>query len=313
MDTDTGQSRMPLQRLVLVMLPLGAAAAMVSWPYLGRPEGRLSLAWMDDGSSRDRLLETLLATDQVHAPEAQVGHRGNNRTDDADDTPKQNVRVALYRHFPVQSIEVRGHSRCRSRSRKTIKTIDMDQWTDSTLNCTSDGISGVFVNGKNFQGSVSVLRKSEGWLAINQVPMEHYVASVVGSEMPSQWAKEALRAQAVAVRSYAWVHLVRPTHQQFHLGDTERWQVYRGRESSTKETVQAAQSTAGQVLSFQGALVESLYAATHEIAKQAHAHLGASMSQAGAQQLAQQGRTYTEILDWYYNGAELARIKRNGH
>ena len=59
--------------------------------------------------------------------------------------------------------------------------------------------------------------------------------------------------------------------------------------------------------------MESLYAATHEIAKQAHAHLGASMSQAGAQQLAQQGKTYTEILDWYYNGAELARIKRNGH
>ena len=304
---------MPLQRLLLVVLPLGTAAAMLSWQHLGRPEGRLGFDWMDDGSSSDRLLETLLATDEVHAPEAQVEQRGMNRTTRENDTPEQNVRVALYRHFPVQNIEVRGHSRCRSRSRKAIKTIDMDQWTDSTLNCSSDGISGVFVNGKNFHGSVSLLRKPEGWLAINQVPLERYVASVVGSEMPSQWGKEALRAQAVAVRSYAWVHLVRPAHQQFHLGDTERWQVYRGHESSTKETVQAAQSTAGQVLSFQGALVESLYAATHEITKQAHAHLGASMSQAGAQQLAQQGKTYTEILDWYYNGAELARIKRNGH
>ena len=304
---------MPLQRLLLFVLPLGAAAAMLPWHHLGRPEGRFGFEWMNSGSSSDRLLETLLATDEVPAPESQVEKKGINRTTHEHVTPDQNVRVALYRHFPLQSIEVRGHSRCKSRSRKAIKRIEISQWTDSTLNCSSDGISGVLVNGRNFHGSVSLLRKADGWLAINHVPLERYVASVVGSEMPSQWGKEALRAQAVAVRSYAWVHLVRPAHQQFHLGDTERWQVYRGEESSTKETVQAAQSTAGQVLSFQGALVESLYAATHEIAKQAHGHLGASMSQAGAQQLAQQGRTYTEILDWYYNGSELARIKRNGH
>ena len=57
------------------MLPLATAAAMLSWQHLGRPEGRLGFGWMYDGSSSDRLLETLLATDEVHAPEAQVEQR----------------------------------------------------------------------------------------------------------------------------------------------------------------------------------------------------------------------------------------------
>jgi SpoIID/LytB domain protein len=55
--------------------------------------------------------------------------------------------------------------------------------------------------------------------------------------------------------------------------------------------------------------VESLYAATREITLEAHGHLGASMSQHGAQELAEQGRRYNEILGHYYQGASLARLR----
>jgi peptidoglycan hydrolase-like amidase len=67
------------------------------------------------------------------------------------------------------------------------------------------------------------------------------------------------------------------------------------------------------VLSFQGGLVESLYASTSEIAAEAHSHLGASMSQHGAQNLAMKGLKFNEILSRYYVGASLARLKTNGN
>ncbi len=68
-------------------------------------------------------------------------------------------------------------------------------------------------------------------------------------------------------------------------------------------------STAGVILSYQGGIVESLYAATQQIVDEAHGHLGASMSQTGAQELAQQGLRFNEILGRYYQGASLARLQ----
>ena len=108
------------------------------------------------------------------------------------------------------------------------------------------------------------------------------------------------------------MHLIRPASPDWNLGDTTRWQVYAGQASSTARTLKATEDTRGLVLSHQGGLVETLYAATQTIVEQAHGHLGASMSQHGAQKLAQQGLTYIQILERYYNGARLARIRRDG-
>ena len=66
------------------------------------------------------------------------------------------------------------------------------------------------------------------------------------------------------------------------------------------------------ILSYQGGIVESLYAATSEISMEAHGHLGASMSQHGAQALAGNGQRYNEILAHYYRGASLARLRQGG-
>jgi SpoIID/LytB domain protein len=55
--------------------------------------------------------------------------------------------------------------------------------------------------------------------------------------------------------------------------------------------------------------VESLYAANSQISWEAHRHLGASMSQEGANVLANKGQSYPQILGHYYQGASLARLK----
>ncbi|MFM7268615.1 MAG: SpoIID/LytB domain-containing protein [Cyanobium sp.] len=163
--------------------------------------------------------------------------------------------------------------------------------------------------GRAYEGRFRILRGAAGVQVINHLPLESYVSSVVGGEMPSHWNREALRAQAVAARSYALAHMARPADSQWHLGDTTRWQNYEGLSSVTGSTRDATASTSGVILSYQGGIVESLYAATQQIVEEAHGHLGASMSQTGAQELAQQGLRYNEILGRYYQGASLARLQ----
>ena len=169
--------------------------------------------------------------------------------------------------------------------------------------------SSVLVNGRPYGGRLRLIPESGELRVVNHVGLETYIGAVVGAEMPSSWSLEALRAQAVAARSYALAHMARPANRHWHLGDTTRWQAYKGLSSSNERTRQAAASTAGMILSYQGAIVESLYAANRQISLEAHGHLGASMSQHGAQDLAMQGYRYNQILGHYYQGASLARLK----
>jgi hypothetical protein len=222
------------------------------------------------------------------------------------------VRVALFKHYPVRRLQPQAGASCRSASGVLQGTIELTRISRESLVCQGGGAALIAVNNAPYQGSIELIRHGGDWLAINQVPLETYVASVVGAEMPSHWNKEALKAQAVAARSYALVHVVRPASARYHLGDSTRWQVYAGVGSTSSSTRQATQATEGQVLQFQGGLVESLYAASAQISAEAHGHLGASMSQMGAQALAQQGKNYAQILDRYYNGAGLARIRLDG-
>ncbi len=167
----------------------------------------------------------------------------------------------------------------------------------------------VLVNGQAYAGRLRLVQQGSGLLVINHLPLEDYITSVVGSEMPSSWNLEALKAQAVAARSYALAHMARPPSQHWHLGNTTRWQAYRGLDAATGRTRAATAATAGLILSYQGGIVESLYASNSQISWEAHRHLGASMSQEGANHLANQGQPYPQILGHYYQGASLARLK----
>ena len=225
------------------------------------------------------------------------------------------VRIALLSQRPLTQVSTQGRALCRRQGGTPVAPGVLNgmlaKSVTGLVSCGGPGES-VLVNGRPYEGTIHLLNRGQGWLAINQINLERYVASVVGAEMPSHWNGEALKAQAVAARSYGLVHMLRPADRDWNLGDTTRWQAYAGRNSSTESTIQATAATRGLVLSFKGGLVESLYAATQEISDEAHGHLGASMSQHGAQKLAQRGLRFNEILGRYYSGASLARIKTDG-
>lgn len=88
-----------------------------------------------------------------------------------------------------------------------------------------------------------------------QIPFEEYIVGVVASEMPDSFEEEALKAQAVASRTYALGRIKSGTQ----LCDTVHCQVYRSHDIS-KKVRKAVEATAGQVLTYQGKLAsQALY------------------------------------------------------
>jgi peptidoglycan hydrolase-like amidase len=165
----------------------------------------------------------------------------------------------------------------------------------------------VFLDGRWYRGRLRLIVDENAVLAVNYVDLEQYVTSVVGAEVYPSWPIDALKAQAIAARSYAVAHAMRPAHRFFDLGNDQRWQVYQGVEDEWNTTAQATKLTRGVVLSHQGAVMVSMYAATDDIVQDAFG--GKGMSQTGAYELATRGYNYLQILGAYYPGAGLAQLR----
>jgi SpoIID/LytB domain protein len=93
---------------------------------------------------------------------------------------------------------------------------------------------------------------------VNQVGVDAYLRGVVPVEMPSSWPVEALKAQAIAARSYA-LYRVHPTTGTFDLYDDTRSQIYRGQEAERATTDAAITATSGTVALSGSAVVNALF------------------------------------------------------
>lgn len=139
-------------------------------------------------------------------------------------------------------------------------TDGQDQLVESNafwLEPQTDGL--VWIGGKWYRGRVLIVPTASGLTAINYVDLERYLYSVVGSEMPSSWPEAALQAQAIAARSYALYKQQRANNPLFDVGGTQTWQVYGGVDREAPQTVAAVDATAGQVLTYNGQVIEAVF------------------------------------------------------
>lgn len=116
---------------------------------------------------------------------------------------------------------------------------------------------------KGYQGSMELRRYPEGYTAVSELAIEEYLCSVVPSEMPSRFETEALKAQAICARSYAYIQLERGDYAALgaHVDDSTNYQVYNKQDRDEKTTA-AVWDTAGIVLSFGGETAEAYYFST---------------------------------------------------
>ena len=114
-----------------------------------------------------------------------------------------------------------------------------------------------------YKGSIELALGEEGIWVVNEVQLEDYLCRVVPSEMPAGHGLEALKAQAICARSYAYnqIRANAVRSKGAHVDDTTTYQVYNN--SNTKELcTQAVQETAGRVLTYNGDVITAYYSST---------------------------------------------------
>lgn len=106
--------------------------------------------------------------------------------------------------------------------------------------------------------------RSDRLYVLNRLPMETYLLGIVGSEMNPSWPIEALKAQAVAARSYALQRrmMMRAANRPYDLADSVLSQVYKGAERIRPSVIKAVTETRGEVIAYEHDLVEALFHST---------------------------------------------------
>ena len=116
------------------------------------------------------------------------------------------------------------------------------------------------LNGSAYRGDF-VVRRSNGTLrVVNALRLEDYLRGVVPWEMPWRWSQAALRAQAVAARTYALA--TRRSGSTFDLYADTRDQMYGGIGAEKRSTNEAIRATAGDVVTWAGAPARTYYSST---------------------------------------------------
>ena len=120
-------------------------------------------------------------------------------------------------------------------------------------------------NDKPYRGHIEVFANLRGSLTVvNELPLEDYVRGVVANELsPGGYpAIEALKAQAVAARTYALKNRGQFMAQGFDILPTTRSQVYRGLTSENQLSNRAVEETAGVIATYEGEPINALYTST---------------------------------------------------
>lgn len=125
-----------------------------------------------------------------------------------------------------------------------------------TLTLVSD--SGVVrYQGHAYRGSLHLVATFEGILVLNVLPLEDYLRGVVAEEMFANWPHEALKAQAIAARSYAF-HTLDP-HAPFDICATFECQQYGGIDAEHPRSDAAIAATQGIVVTYNGVIARTYY------------------------------------------------------
>lgn len=114
-----------------------------------------------------------------------------------------------------------------------------------------------------YRGIIECCRTEDGLILVNELPLEEYLYAVVPSEMPDSYPLEALKAQAVCARTYAYRHILHAGLPELgaHVDDTTSYQVYHNSSENAASTT-AVKETDGVVLLYEGEPAQNYYYST---------------------------------------------------
>lgn len=124
-------------------------------------------------------------------------------------------------------------------------------------------VTSKHVTKDSYRGVIRVVLSAGSTRAsvVNELSLERYLRGVVPAEMPASWPAEALKAQAIAARSYA-ARRLRPGIASYDVGDDASGQVYLGSQGERAATTAAISATAGVVLRSGASIANTLFHST---------------------------------------------------
>jgi stage II sporulation protein D len=137
--------------------------------------------------------------------------------------------------------------------------VALDQWQAGAFWIEPTNAGLVYIGDRWYRGKTLVIPTEKGLTAVNYVDVEEYLPSVIGGEMDGSWPQEALKAQAVAARTYALYKRENERNPIYDVGDTPFWQIYKGVISESSTTQAAVNATRGQVLTYNNQLILSVF------------------------------------------------------
>ena len=190
------------------------------------------------------------------------------------------VRVAIVRDSRELDLAIHGPYRLR----------DMDSYTiigkgnyliDSKVRLIDRGIliglnvynsrrltiepardASIIIDDRPFRGEVTFLRTADNHITVVEIlNVEDYIKGVLYHEVSHHWPMEALKAQAVAARTYA-LYSISPAGKPYDVTNDIYSQVYGGRDSERYRTDLAVDYTRGQVLTYEGKMIAAYFHAT---------------------------------------------------
>jgi len=119
----------------------------------------------------------------------------------------------------------------------------------------------LLVNGTHYPGDIEIWKGTGGLFLINELPLEEYIKNVVSAEVGADWDMEALKVQAVISRTYAMFQKQQNTNPNYDITSSVLHQVYKGSSENSRISY-AVMNTEGEVLIYNGKIIEAFYHST---------------------------------------------------
>ncbi len=124
------------------------------------------------------------------------------------------------------------------------------------------GEGQIQVDGKTYEGSMEITGEAGGLLTVvNRLPIEDYVMGVLAGEIPHNWPLEALKAQAIAARTFAVLErsTARQKGEPYDLEATAQFQRYQGSDLVNDKIRQAVLETRGRIITYDSKPIEAFF------------------------------------------------------
>ena len=182
--------------------------------------------------------------------------------------PADTIRVAIVKNAPVITVDGEGLLALRENGAAVALKIPAvvkagrDEVVVDGVPCRRlvfSAASAVYINGKPYRGIAEISYNDKGLLAVNELPLEDYLVGLINCEISSTWPIDAIKAQAVIARTYAVNRRETRRKALYHLESSVIDQVYNGCEIEDNRARRGVSETAGEVLTYNGAIIQAFY------------------------------------------------------